>query len=408
MGFTFEQDCSQCGAIIELDETDHLVRCPYCNVKSFLFTPNYFRFVLPHNARDREIIYAPYLRFKGNVYYCMGSRIGHRVVDITHAGLPLEGIPVSLGLRPQAMKMKLVTPDTNGSFLRFSLKPSNILTRAGKLAAAAASGELFHRAYIGETMSIIYLPLYLDRNRVFDAILNKPILKVPASEDFTGKSINRNPRWHVTFLPTLCPQCGWNLDGEKDSVVLICTNCETAWEAADGRFVRVNFQGIPGDDENTVYLAFWKICVSAQGLELDSFADFIRLTNQPRLVRPEMDYQEMSFWAPAFKIRPGVFLSLSRRFTISQHKFQTDDLMPKKNRYPVTLPQREAVQSMKITLASSSINKKDVLPQLPRLRFNMKRSSLVYLPFTIKGHEMIQQQMDVSINKNALEFGRRL
>lgn len=122
MGFTVEQDCPQCGAPIELDETDHLVSCPYCNIKNFLFAPNYPRFVLPHKAKNKEILYAPYLRFKGNVYYCMGTTIGHRIVDITHVGLSFDGIPVSLGLRPQAMKMRFVTPDTQGSFLRFSLK----------------------------------------------------------------------------------------------------------------------------------------------------------------------------------------------------------------------------------------------------------------------------------------------
>ena len=106
MGFTVEQDCPQCGGPIELDETDHLLRCPYCHVKNYLFTPKYFRYLLPLKAPHKEIIYAPYLRFKGNVFYCTGSTVGHRVVDITHVGLPLGGIPASLGLRPQTMKMK--------------------------------------------------------------------------------------------------------------------------------------------------------------------------------------------------------------------------------------------------------------------------------------------------------------
>ncbi len=408
MGFTVEQDCPQCGAPIELDEADHLVLCPYCNTKSFLFAPSYFRFVLPHNARNREIIYAPYLRFKGNVYSCMGTTIGHRVVDITHVGLPLKGIPVSLGVRPQAMKMKFVTPDTQGSFLKFSLKATDILARAGKLSSTAASGELFHRAYIGETLSLIYLPLYSERNRLYDAVLNRPISNVPVDDDVIGQSIRRNPRWQVTFLPTLCPKCGWSLDGERGSVVLTCSNCETAWEAAEGKFVRVNFHGVSGEDENTVYLPFWRICASGRGLKLDTFADFIRLTNQPKVVRPEMETQEMSFWTPAFRIRPRVFLNLSRRFTISQHNFKIQEVIPKRNVYPITLPQTEAAQSMKITLASSALSKKDVLPHLPRVSFEIKDSSLVYLPFTVKGHEMIQQQMGLSINKNTLEFGRRL
>ncbi len=408
MGFTVEQDCPQCGASIELDETDRLVRCPYCNTKSFLYTPNYPRFVLPHKARDREIIYAPYLRFKGNVYYCRGTTVGHRVVDITHVGLPLKWIPVSLGLRPQAMKMKFLTRDTHGSFLKFSVKATDILMRAGSLSSGVSSRRLFHRAFIGETLSLIYLPLYLEENRLFDAVLNRPIANLPEDQDIIGQSVVRTPRWQVSFLATLCPQCGWNLDGERDSVVLICSNCETTWEVAEGKFVQVNFHGVRGEGEHTVYLPFWRIYASVQGLKLNTFADFIRLTNQPRVVRPPMENQEMSFWTPAFKVRPKVYLNLSRQLTLSQYNLQTKEILPKKNLYPVTLPQSEAAQSMKITLASLALNKKDILPQLPRISFKRETSSLVYLPFTVRGQEMIQQQMNISINRNTFEFGRQL
>jgi len=409
MGFTVEQDCPQCGAPIELDETDRLLLCPYCNVKTFLFTPNYFRLVLPHKAPGKEIFYAPYLRFKGNVYYSKAMMVGHRVVDITHVGLPLKGIPVSLGLRPQTMKMKFVTPDTEGAFLKFLLKANDILARAGRLSSGIGSKQIFHRAYIGETLSLIYLPLFLEGGRLFDAILNRPLARFSQDQDVFKQSVNTNPRWKLTFLPTLCPQCGWNLDGERDSVVLTCSNCETAWEASNSKFVQVNFLKVPGNGENTVYLPFWKIsAATAEGVKINSFADFIRLTNQPRVVEKEWEGQDMSFWSPAFKIRPKVYLNLSRQFTISQENFRTEEAIPKKNLYPVTLPQTEAAQSMKITLASSALNKKMVLPNLPRIRFDIKDSTLVYLPFTDTGHEMVQQHLRISINKNTLEFGRQL
>lgn len=306
------------------------------------------------------------------------------------------------------MKMKFVTPETEGSFLRFSHKATDILARAGKLSSAHASGQLFHRAYIGETLSLIYLPLYLEGKRLFDAILNRSITEISQTEEIIERSINSNPRWQVTFLATLCPQCGWNLEGERDSVVLVCNNCETAWEVSEGKFTHVKVSGISGDGENTVYLPFWKISARGKGLTLNSFADFIRLTNQPRVVREEMENQNMSFWVPAFKIRPKLFLNLSRQLTVSQQNLHAEEMVPKKNLYPVTLPRSEAAQSMKIILASAALNKKDVLPYLPSVSFDIMDSTLVYLPFTDTGHEMIQQQMRISINKNSLEFGRRL
>lgn len=405
MGFTVEQECPQCGAPIGLEETDHLLQCPYCQVKSFLFAPDYFRLVLPHKAPDKEIIYAPYLRFKGNTYACQGQTIGHRIVDITHLGTPVKGLPISLGLRPQAMKMRFVTQDTAGSFLRCSLGVDDVLARAGK--RTSGSGRLFHRAYIGETVSLIYLPLFVHKETLFDAIINRPIVKLTQGEDILGSADN-HPRWRLTFMSTLCPQCGWNLEGERDSVVLTCNNCNTAWEASEGRFVRVGFGVVPGQGEKTMYLPFWKIAARADGIGINSFADFIRLTNQPRVVQKDWENQDMSYWCPAFKIRPKIFLRLLSQLTISQKDFKTKETIPKKDLYPVTMPQSEAAQSMKLTLANSALTKRNTFPLLPQVNFAIKDSTLVYLPFTDKGHDMVQQDIRVSINKRALEYGRYL
>jgi len=405
VGFTVEQECPQCGAPIGLEETDHLLQCPYCQVKSFLFAPDYFRLVLPHKAPDKEIIYAPYLRFKGNTYACQGQTIGHRIVDITHLGTPVKGLPISLGLRPQAMKMRFVTQDTAGSFLRCSLGVDDVLARAGK--RTSGSGRLFHRAYIGETVSLIYLPLFVHKETLFDAIINRPIVKLTQGEDILGSADN-HPRWRLTFMSTLCPQCGWNLEGERDSVVLTCNNCNTAWEASEGRFVRVGFGVVPGQGEKTMYLPFWKIAARADGIGINSFADFIRLTNQPRVVQKDWENQDMSYWCPAFKIRPKIFLRLLSQLTISQKDFKTKETIPKKDLYPVTMPQSEAAQSMKLTLANSALTKRNTFPLLPQVNFAIKDSTLVYLPFTDKGHDMVQQDIRVSINKRALEYGRYL
>jgi hypothetical protein len=409
MGFTVEQECPQCGAPIELDEMDHLLQCPYCDVKSYLFTPNYFRYVLPEKSPERDIIYAPYLRFRGSVYFCKGYTIGHRIVDITHTGLKLNKIPVSLGLRPQALKMKFVSPDIKGSFLKFSLKAADILAKAGKLSSGTGGAKILHKAFIGETMSLIYLPMYLEGDRLFDGILNRPIANLTrGGQDNLQAAIVKNPRWQIKFIPTLCPQCGWNLEGERDSVVLTCNNCHTAWEAQKGKFDPLELSTVPGLSEKSVYLPFWKIYARTEGVTIDTFSDFIRLTNQPRVVNNEMEKNEMSYWCPAFKIRPKLFLNLSRQFTISQRSFQEEETIPEKNIHPVTLPLSEAFQALKIILASSSINKKNVFPYLPGINFKIKYSKLVFLPFTETGHDMIQQDMRISVNKRSLEFGSKL
>lgn len=408
MGFTVEQECPQCGAPIELEETDLLLLCPYCNVKSYLFTPDYFRFVLPHKAPNRDLIYVPYLRFKGNVYFCNDSSLRHRIIDITHSGSPLKGIPASLGLRPQAMKLKFMTPDITGEFLKFTLETSKILDRACRLSSPKSAGQILHRAYIGEVLSLIYLPIFVAEDTLFDAVLNRPITRLRDGKESIDPKAEKNPQWQVKYLATLCPQCGWNLEGERDSVVLICTNCETAWEASKGGFVKIGLETSPGNGGNNVHLPFWKISATSKGVEINSFADFIRVTNQPRVIQEQWKHQTMSFWSPAFKIRPKVFLNLSRQFTISQKQFQTEDKIPENNFHPVTLSRSEAAQALKLTLAGSTLNKKSVFPHLPQIKFHIKNSTLVFLPFRDTGNEMIQQDLGISININTLAFGRYL
>jgi hypothetical protein len=406
LGFTVEQDCPQCGAPVELDEADHLMHCPFCEVDSFLYTPNYLRFALPLKAPAEEVLYAPYLRFKGNVFYFTESTMGHRIVDITHVGMPIQGLPVSLGLRPQAMKMKYVAPDIQGSFLRFSLDAKEILEQAGNVSTPKSSGQLLHRAYIGETLSLIYLPLYVEKERIFDGVLKRPIPGLAQGPEPFRKAIHRNPRWELAFLPTLCPNCGWNLQGEHDSVVLTCPNCESAWEALDGKFQRVRSGTMEGG--GGAYLPFWRMSVTVTGLPIHSFADFVRITNQPKAANAKWEQEPMSFWSPAFKIRPKTFARLARQFTVSQPFIPTEDKVPKEEQHPVTLPRTEAMQSMKLTLAHATVNKKDVLPYLPRLKFHIHDTRLIWLPFEESAHDFIHKDLNISVNKSSLTFGRKL
>ena len=241
MGFLVKQECPQCGGPVELDETDHILQCPYCDVKSFLFSSEPFRFVLPHKTRNKEILYVPYLRFRGVVYMCSARKVSHKIMDITQLAVPLKRFPISLGLRPQAMKMSFVSQDTEGAFFKCFLKTSDMLARTEKQSSTAVSDEIFHRAYVGEAINLIYLPLYVEKGALFDAITLTPVARLPRDREKFSSITENVPAWHLTFLATLCPRCGWNLEGDKNSVVLTCGNCQTAWEAQRGRFVSVRF-----------------------------------------------------------------------------------------------------------------------------------------------------------------------
>jgi hypothetical protein len=126
------------------------------------------------------------------------------------------------------------------------------------------------------------------------------------------------------------------------------------------------------------------------------------------MVIKKWEYQDMSFWSPAFKIRPKTFLKIAKQFTISPKLLAKEKRIPRQERYPVTLPRREAAQAIKVILADSAVNKKRVMPLLPHICFKIKNYNLVYLPFKDTGHEMVQEHMGIAVNKKALEFGRFL
>ncbi len=408
MGFTVEQECPQCGAPIDLEETDHLIICPYCNIKNYLFAEDYFRFVLPHKAPNRDILYAPYMRFKGEAFLCEGAAIDHSIVDLTYQGSSFKQLPISLGIRPQAMKMRFVTPDVHGFFLPCSLKPLDVLASVGKRTAARDTDMLFHRTYIGEAFSLIFLPLCVQGDMVFDAVINKPIAQLPDDTVFPPPGGKERLSWQITFMATICPHCGGDLAGERDSVVLNCGNCDTAWEAVDGRLIQVDCRVVPSKEKDLRYLPFWKLRVRDEGLGINTYADFIRITKQPLVVQRAWEDRELSFWIPAFKIQPKVFLRLASQMTILQKDLKMEEGTSSRNLYPVTLPRSEAAQGLKITLASSAMDRKELLPLLPQGDFAITESSLIYLPFRSLGPDIIHQETGISINKNTLKYGRYL
>ncbi len=74
-----------------------------------------------------------------------------------------------------------------------------------------------HRAdltYIGEAVSMIYAPVYYKDLSVYDGISGQRIAPMPdeAGLEFAGKPGAGEGR--LSFLPSLCPQCGWDMEGE--------------------------------------------------------------------------------------------------------------------------------------------------------------------------------------------------
>lgn len=417
MELIVEQGCPSCGAAIVGDEADRLLQCPFCGVRQYRVSPGLSRFVLPDRApghvRREEFVYAPYLHCRGSIFSCYGWQVRHRVVDITHLGASgvVAGLPPSLGLRPQAMKVSLLARATPGYFLPQLLQAQAILDFAAQATDVVPENglePLYHEAFIGETISCLYLPLYLHDDSLHDAVTNRIVATGVSASGLRRQCLPFRQKWLPRYLTTLCPSCGGPLDGERDSLVLSCRNCHTCWEEEGGEFRPLAWQRVASSRKDARYLPFWKVEVKASGVKMATFGDFLRLTNQPLVVQPGHDRMALCFWVPAFKIRPQIFLNLARSLTLSQGRLPAGEPVMAGDLFPVTLPRGEAVQAVKTVLAEAAVNKRDILPLLPEISLQPQAMELVYLPFNENGHDLVQEQTMLAVAASVLRFGRGL
>ncbi len=404
------QNCPQCGAAVVLPETARLLTCTYCGTKNYLQSSGPFRYTLPMGEPPAASLLAPYIRFKGTIFLVTDEGIEHRVIDTTQAANQLPGLPPSLGVRPQAMQLQRIDPKVAARYLPQTLRASGILEKAAAIGhlTARAGKDLHHRAYIGETLSYIYLPLVAKQEALFDGVTD---IRLAGSEALSGVPLQGkgyDPDWRVRFLAMLCPQCGAGLEGAGDCQVMTCANCQTAWGFGPEGLTGIDWQLHPGDAATPLYLPFWKIAAHIPVLSIDSFADFVVRTNQPFLPRPGWRERIMSFWIPGIKLRPKIFLQAGRQATLGQWRVSPVEGREVPNLFPVTLPASEARQAVKLILAAATASPRLVFPYLPQLQLTEVTMHLVYLPFIDKGHDWVQPETGVVIGKNILQLGRSL
>ena len=408
-----EHECPQCGGPVTLEETDRLFLCSYCRVRLFLLSQDFYRYYLPPSESfSKDILFVPYWRFKGNVFFCRDDGVKYTINDISSLATSQSFFPNSLGFRPQTLRLRCFSSNVEGRFLLHQVPLKRVIEkikkRAKLLDTSHSNGHIFHEAFIGESISLIYSPLFIRRGILRDAILGKPVTSI--SKDFLDNliSLDQEKDWQIKFVPTLCPRCGWDLLGEKDSVVLFCQNCDSVWEASGSGLKAVDFGRIPGQEENVSYLPFWRIEVTIEEMSLWSYADLVKFAKASIFIRKEWEELGLFFWAPAFKIPPGPFLRSAQALTLSEPQVKLEGDLPKSPPYPVNFPSNEAAESMKVTLANIAPDRMKVLPKLYEMDIQIKKVDLILVPFTLVGSDFIQPHSRFCIHKNLLQLGRNL
>jgi predicted Zn-ribbon and HTH transcriptional regulator len=371
--------------------------------------------------------------------------IQNKVVDTSFLATDHTFLPSSLGIRTQTLKLSFADPRTKASFLSPRISFQDAISRFGVSiheteraissgrffdrnfirdavsnfgapiqeavsrfgesrdeTESAVSSDFFLRTFIGDTVSIIYLPVYMKGSAVYDAILNRPIAKLDARDIDHFRTSDKQRNWKIHFIPAQCPDCGWDLTGGKQSISLLCKNCDTAWQVHKGKFKKLSYSAVPSGDKKVVFLPFWRMKVQMSGLNLHSYADLVRFANLPRAIKKEWEKIGIFFWAPAFKLQPRMFLRLAKQMTILQPHEEFKEEVPTSALHPVSLDSNDAFDSIMITLAHMTKRKNRIFPLLPHVKMSLKNARLVYFPFTLKGTDFIQTQMQFSIQRNAL------
>lgn len=414
INYQIAHQCPQCGAPITLGEADRFFVCDFCRVRSCISQKGYFRYLFTPSAdvpESKDILYVPYWRFKGVLFTCtLENGIDYRFMDVSHLAMTEHTtlFPPSLGLRSQALPLKLVSAESNGIFLKpYGFRQTMALFNT-QFNAPRHNAPAIHHDYIGETASLIFAPFYLNGRQLVDAILNEDT-SVSLPDDLNIDTLkNCRPERETLFVPGLCPACGWDLTGERESLALVCRNCKTLWHARGNTLKQIKYGCVETDDDDALMIPFWRIRVAVSGIELASYADLVSVANLPKVVQPAWRDIPFMFWSPAFKIRPKTFLQLNRQLTFAQPQYELEQTFGNAAMHPVTLPATEAVESMKITLASIMRPARKLLPLLPDIAIQPTAIRLVFLPFTRRHHDFINPGLDVSINKNTLAHAANL
>ena len=405
---SIEHQCPQCGAPATLDEVDRLFSCAFCRVRSYLGVRGFYRYHLPANvSQGTSLFFIPYWRFKGMVFSVGFEGISHHFLDLSAPAVDLPAFPPSLGFRSQALKLKFVSPDAQGYFVKPQRSLNEVMEGITRRMNLTLPKPVRHRYRVGEAISLVYAPFYFEKG-LFDAVLNS---RVPSalSKDFEPISLpGGRPRWRIRFISCLCPDCGWDMAGERDSLVLHCDNCDTAWKAAVDGFKKVHAEHFPPEPGDTVYIPFWRIQADVEGMRLASYKDLVQAANLPKAIRKGWEALPFFFWTPAFKIRPDRFLRLADQLTLTAPLEPMVPRIPKGRSFPVTLSAKEAAKGLMPSLISFVRPQREFLDRIDQIRIKPKSFSLVYFPFGESPHEWIQRRFGIVIDKNTLRLAKSL
>jgi DNA-directed RNA polymerase subunit RPC12/RpoP len=414
-----DHQCPQCGAPVVLEETERFFSCPYCKVKLLIDMRDGLSYRLGPPGLDEDLLYIPYRRSRGIEFTCTTAGVNGSMVDKTTLARAVSSFPRSLGVRPQTLGLRFVSEESKGRFVApgdpspDEKLPQDCQTILPGYASQRIPPTVSIRRFLSEAGSMIYAPFRILGEKIYDAISMETVGKV--DRDDQGDPIERlplrPPAGDVGFIPALCPNCGMDLKGDKESVALPCNNCGVLWEPSGPSLSPRPFMTLsPKVSGSFRYLPFWRIRAETSGIETALWVNPAKAANVADRLRP-ISFAEFRFWIPAFTVNPTLFLRVAERASLWGPPYS--ETIPFENNegrniYPVTLPAVHAAQLLPVVLSLIVDQREARLFQMVKGTIAAVETILVFVPFQKTAAEMYHADMRASILINALKYGRDL
>jgi DNA-directed RNA polymerase subunit RPC12/RpoP len=418
-----EFQCPQCGAPVSLDEADRILSCSYCRVRLIMIFPGYPQYYLnPYQEKNgrsiQEMIYIPYWRIRGMTFSCLQPKGKERVVDTAFLAAQAPGMPLYLGLQSRAFKLRFLSSAPKGRFLQPQVPLNDFLSQIGEGQVVEENNppsdlqplEIpppFRPAFVGETISLVYAPVYFQEGAIVDSLGDRQIGRASESDFESIPSLGPEGFRQVHFLPVICPYCGADLEGEKDTRILLCRNCDRVWDYTRDELKQLDFKTLKdsGEKSQIFYLPFWRIRAKISGWPGQIPPPLTRL---PLVSNQASAGKEGNlYWLPAFKLSPPLFLTVSKAASLRQPQAPIWlDALPQGQYYPVTLPVDQAEEGLNAVIADFIKNRS--IPRLSQITIETTDHLLTFIPFHLQGNELVQEGMSVGISRTSLHFGRFL
>lgn len=392
-----------------MNEDDHLLSCTYCKVRLYLSFEGNPRYYLSPRCHEDPSFFVPYWRSKGIAFAVRAGGIGESFVDRTWNASRFACFPGSLGARPQTQRLRLAKPDGEHRVLP-ALVPPDEPPPVQPLPSLLGhdlldpDNPLLFSALLQDTLSLIYLPAFQRKGVLYDGIDGKPLGNAPDTLLEPHGPVNDAGPFKHHFTPALCPNCGNDVAGEKESLIVFCQSCMVGFSVSGGVLTEVPLVVGKGGSRTASFLPFWRVRVRTEGLPLPETTG--RILPGGRTER--LDKDNFRFWVPAFRINPQLFLRLAHRATMAQPTIDLTPLTSVSSITPITVASVEAVKTVKILLALLSPRDTELLLGLDDLSVEVEECLPVLVPFEQSGYELTNGQVQAAVHVNALKYGRNL